>query len=242
MINQDALINKIVKSKIADMRVSIPAQVVGIQDLKDGFIDVQPIVNYSNQFTRETAVEGVIRRVRVCYPSTKTTTICFPINQGDTVDLVFQSVNIATFISGNKEPHNPSFSSFNNRSDVVAYVGFEPYQQSCMNPNNYKNDFDNQDLNIVHNKNTDNEVVLKLTADGELKIKCPQKVTVEASDVHVEASNVTLDCSLLNAKNALVQTTGDVQIKGKSVYQFMNSHVHAGVQAGSSSTLPPTPL
>ena len=39
--------------------------------------------------------------------------------------------------------------------DVSAYVGFEPYQQSCFNANNYSTEFDNQDLNIVHNKKKD---------------------------------------------------------------------------------------
>ena len=242
MINQDSFVNKIVKDKLSDIRIAIPARVESVENLKDGFIDVQPIVNFTHKLTKETSQEGIIRRVRVIYPSTKTTSICFPISQGDTVDLVFHSVNLSTFLNGNTSPHDPMFKSLFNRTDCVAYVGFEPYQKSCMNPNNYRNDFDNQDLNIVHNKNTDNEVILELTSEGELKIKSPQKVFVESPEVHVEADNVTVDAQTVDAKNSVVKTSNDVEIKGKSVYQFMTTHTHSGVQSGNSNTAPPNPI
>lgn len=236
MINQDAIINRIIKSKLSDLKIAIPAKVVGVQDLRDGFIDVQPLVNYSNKVTRETSVEGIIRKVRVCYPSTQTTSICFPVTQGDTVDLLFQSVNIDDFVNGATDPHDPAFRSFFSRSDVVAFIGFESYQQSCMNPNNYTNDFNNQDLNIVHNKNTSNEVTLSLTTDGDLRIKVP-------NEVHIEADSVTLDCSTVDAKQALVKTQGDVEIKGISVHTFMTTHDHNYTDDGRPMvTSPPNPV
>jgi len=85
------------------------------------------------------------------------------VNQGDTVELILQSSDIIRFRDGNKEQHDPSQLGYNNLANCIALVGFVPFQESCFNPNNYKNDFDNQDLNIVHNKNSGNEAILLLS-------------------------------------------------------------------------------
>lgn len=236
MNQTESLVNRIVRSQLHNLNVAIPAIVVNVQDLKDGFIDVKPIVNYVHDLTRESYEQAIIRRVRVVFPSTKTSTICFPVNQGDEVELIFQSVNIQNFINGNAEPHDPTFKSFNNRSDVIAKVGFETYQKSCFNPNNYVNDFDKQDLNIVHNKNTSNEVIFKLTTEGEVRVTTP-------SQVYVEAPSVVLDTKSVDAKNALVTTSNDVFIKGKSVYEHMTLHLHPYTDDGKPmTTSPPNPL
>lgn len=219
MNQTESMINKIVRSQLSKINISVPARVVGVQELKDGFIDVQPLVNFVNDITRDSHEESVIRRVRVVFPSTTTSTICFPVNQGDEVDLVFQSVNIEKFVDGTNVPHNPTFKSYNNRSDVCAYIGFENYKKSCFNANNYSTDFDNQDLNIVHNKKTPSEVSIKLTQSGEVIIR-------SSSSVKVEAPEATLDCQVVDAKNAIVKTTGDVEIKGLSVYRNMTQHLH----------------
>lgn len=232
----DGIIKRMISMNNHNMKISCPAVVIGVENLKDCFIDVQPIVNYTNYLTGESSTYPSIYNVRVCYPSTKTTSICFPINQGDFVDLVFQSSNIEKFINGNEETHDPKITSFGNLSDVVAYVGFEPYQKSCMNPNNYVNDFNNQDLNIVHNKNTGEEVVLKLMTSGELRIQSPNKV-------HVEAPEVVLDTDVIDAKNALIKTDNDVLIKGKSVYQHQTLHTHPYTDDGKPmTTSPPNPM
>jgi hypothetical protein len=236
MNQTESLINRIVRSQLHNLNIAIPAIVVNVQDLKDGFIDVKPVVNYVHEITRESYEQSIIRRVRVVFPSTKNSTICFPVKQGDQVELIFQSVNIQSFVNGNAEPHNPLFKSFDNRSDVIAKVGFETYQNSCFNPNNYKNDFNNQDLNIVHNKNSPNEVVFKLTENGEIRMISP-------NTVHVEAPSVVVDSKEVDAKNSLVRTENDVFIKGKSVYQHMILHKHPYTDDGKPmTTSPPNPL
>ena len=232
MNRTETIVKKIVRQNIRKMNISCPAKVVGIDNLKDGYIDVLPLVNEVHEITKDSYEQPQINRVRVIYPSTKTSTICFPVNLGDFVQLEFQSVNIEKFLNGNEDQHDPSFNAFMNRSDVVAKVGFEPYQKSCMNPNNYSNDFNNQDLNIVHNKNTDREVTFSLTQDGGVKV-------ISSGEVNIKCNTATVDATEIDAVNALVKTNNDVEIKGVSVYQHMTTHTHPYTDDGSPMTTSP---
>lgn len=181
--------------------ISFPAIVVNTDKLEDGFIDVKPVVNLMNSVTGDTIEYPTMRNIRVMFPSSKNTTICFPLVQGDTVDLLFQSVDIEDFINGNTKPHDPFSTGYGNLKNVVAMVGFAPYQESCFNPNNYKNEFNNQDLNIVHNKNTDNEIIFKLTGEGDLKVLNAKKVSYDCEEFEVNASEKIKFTSPLISEN-----------------------------------------
>ena len=228
--NVDAIVKYWVNKNNQNIKIAFPAVVVGVENLSDGLIDVQPIVDFINPETSESVSYPTLYDIRVVFPSTKNSTICFPVNQGDFVDLIVQSVDIQKFVNGNEEQHSPSFLSYNNLANVVAFVGFSPFQHSCFNANNYKNEFDNQDLNIVHNKNTGNEVSIHLKTDGDITIKSPTRVVVEAKEVELLSDKV-------NANSAVIDTQGDVMIGGRSVKQFMATHTHIGNQG--SPTSPP---
>lgn len=184
----DAVIKNWVKQNNNNLKIAFPAVVVGVESLSDGLIDVQPLVNHINTVNSQTVKYPILHDIPVIFPSTKNSTICFPVSQGDFVELVVQSVDIQRFVNGDGEPHSPSLFSFNNLSNTVAFVGFSPFQHSCFNPNNYENEFDNQDLNIVHNKNTKNEITFKLTVGGDLKVLNAKKVSYECEDFEVNAS------------------------------------------------------
>ena len=155
----ESIAKHLIKLNNHKTNISFPAVVVNADRLEDGFVDVKPVVNYMNSVTGDTIEYPVLRDIRVVFPSSKSTTISFPLVQGDTVDLLFQSVDIEDFVNGNSSPHDPFSTGFGNLKNCVALVGFSPYQDSPFNPNNYKNEFNSQDLNIVHNKGTGLESV-----------------------------------------------------------------------------------
>lgn len=215
-MNVESVVKHMIKHNNYSIRTATPAIVVGVSELKDGLIDVKPLVNYTNPYTRDTIEYGVLKSVRVVYPSTQSSTICFPVKQGDTVDLIFQSDDISKFTHGNKEQHNPTLLTFGNLLDCVAVVGFETMQDSCFNANNYSTDFDLNDLNIVHNKNTANEASIKIKQNGEINI---------TSKSNVDINGVTLT------------PDGDILIKGKSLFNHMTTHTHIDSKGGN--TTPP---
>lgn len=219
----ESIVKYLIRQNNHDINISFPAVVIGTDNLKDGLVDVQPIVNYSNPLTEETIEYPILYNVSLVFPSSKNSTICFPVQQGDFVSLLIQSVDIKNFVNGNTEIHDPLMLSHGNLANVVAIVGFTPYQQSAFNPNNYTSDFNNQDLNIVHNKNTDSEAIVSINTDGDISLKSPTKVVVESKVVEVVADKLT--------------TQGDIEIQGKSVNEFMLKHTHIGNEG--SPTSPP---
>ena len=212
----DSLIKHMISINNYNFKFAIPAIVVGVSNLKDGLIDVLPIVNSVNHLTWETTEHNTLYDIPVVFPSTLNSSICFPVNQGDTVELILQSSDIIRFRDGNKEQHDPSQLGYNNLANCIALVGFVPFQESCFNPNNYKNDFDNQDLNIVHNKNSANEANIVIKSDGSINILSNNKVDI---------NGVTITAD------------GDIQVDGKSLRQFMLSHTH--IDSQGASTTPP---
>ena len=212
----DSLIKHMISINNYNFKFAIPAIVVGVSNLKDGLIDVLPIVNSVNHLTWETTEHNTLYDIPVVFPSTSNSSICFPVNQGDTVELILQSSDIIRFRDGNKEQHDPSQLGYNNLANCIALVGFVPFQESCFNPNNYKNDFDNQDLNIVHNKNSANEANIVIKSDGSINI----------------LSNNNVDIN-----GVIVTADGDIQVDGKSLRQFMLSHTH--IDSQGASTTPP---
>lgn len=220
-----------IKTNNNDINISFPAVVVNTDKIVDGIVDVQPIVRFLNPLSLETVEYPVLLDVSLVMPSTKTSTFSLPVQQGDFVTILVQTSDVQKFVNGNTDVHDPDFNSFGDLSNVVAIVGFTPYQQSAFNPNNYKNDFNNQNLNIVHNKNTDNEAIISINTDGDISLKSPTKVVVESEVVEVIADSV-------NANSATISTQGDVEIQGKSVNEFMLKHTHIGNQG--SPTSPPS--
>lgn len=229
----ESIIRFLIKRNNQNINTSFPAIVVGTQKISDGLVDVQPIVNFKNRDSGESQEYPVIKDVSLVFPSTLSSSITTPVNQGDSVLLVAQSVDISKFKNGLVEKHDPRHAAFGNLSNVVAIVGFTPYQQSPLNPNNYKGEFDNQNLNIVHNKNTDNESSISINIKGEIILRGSTKVVVEAKDVQVVADTI-------NANNATISTDGDVLIQGQSVNRFMKLHTHIDGQGSPTSS--PTPL
>ena len=184
----ELVIKYLINQNNHNINISFPAVVVGVEKLVDGLVDVQPVVSHLDPLTRKATTLPVLYDISLLFPNTSKTTISFPVNQGDYVDLIVQSVDIQRFVDGDEGVHDPDFLSHGNLSNVVALVGFTPFQKSPFNPNNYRNEFNDQDLNIVHNKNTESEIVFKLTSEGDLKVKNAKKVSFECEEFEIAAS------------------------------------------------------
>lgn len=184
----ESIIKHMIKLNNHKSNISFPAVVVNTDNLVDGFIDVKPLVNSMNPLNGETIEYPPIKNVPVLMPSTKSSSLVFPVMQGDTVELLFQSVDIVDFVNGNTEPHDPYSNGWGNLANVVAIIGFSPYQQSPFNPNNYSGDFNIEDLNIVHNKGTNEEAIVSINNSGDISLKSKMKVTVQCREFEVNAS------------------------------------------------------
>lgn len=210
---------------IRDFNYCTFGKVVNSDNLKDGFIDVQPLTNYLDYSMNEIQ-SPIIYNVPVVFPNTAMTSITYPVNQGDGVLLVFTQQDSNAYLNGVKEPHLPLKQSWLALNHAVAFIGFSTVDDSCFNQNNYKNQLDMNDLNIVHNKKTDNEIVLSLKNDGNVKLKTTKNIYTESKEVNVKAD-------IVNANSALIKTDNDIEIKGLSVYKNLTKHTHKYTDNGN---------
>ena len=93
----EGMVKQLISYNNHNLNLTFPAIIVNTANLRDGMVDVKPIVNYMNPLTWDTFENSVIRDVRLIYPSTSSSTISFPVSQGDTVGVVIQTSDISKF-------------------------------------------------------------------------------------------------------------------------------------------------
>lgn len=164
---------KIGVSKKYDMQYHcLPAIVVGVQNLNEGCIDVQPIIAkvYEDGTTN---YPPQILSVPIVCPQTNNSAFLLPVNQGDNVLLVFSQRSISAFKGGARDTHEPESLNSGDINDAFAIVGINPLVASVYDPSRHSLPHSLDDVVVVHNIGTDyeNKVVLKKSGDMEFQAK-----------------------------------------------------------------------
>lgn len=206
----DSILRNNFYSMMSKVNTCMVGIVVGIDDLKEGFIDVQPLGN--RVIGTEEVEYSTIYYVPVVMPNTNTSAIVMPVSQGDTVLLVFSQNNIEEFKFGTKDIYTPKTPRMFSVDDAIAIVGFNISQESVWNPSNYKNQLGEDSFKIVHNIGKQEECYLELKRNGVINVK---------SDVEINA-----DAPVVNAKDVHIEGVG-------SVKEFMLSHTHKYTDDGN---------
>lgn len=235
MIDLESILKANLNSYMDDVYTCLPAIVVGIQNIQDGLIDVKPLIN--NIFPDGSKAEfPTIYSVPVIMPCTSTSSITMPINQGDSVLLMFSQRDIDVYKNGGDSPHDPaSFRKFN-MNDAVALIGLSPISKSRLSPQNHNMNFDNNSLVISHNVGTDSESYIKFDNSGNIDVSAKSNLNVNAKGINVKADSVKVDSSsvAVNASNVDIKAT--VTIDGMNLNNFMKSHIHPYTDDGKPMT------
>ena len=165
----EARLNAFFDFKMSGMFVCMVAEVLNTSKLEQCRIDVKPIVNH--EYKDSTVVEyPIILSVPVQFPSSSTSALTFPINQGDNVLLVFSQKGLDVFKSGATSAHDPiDMRSFDKR-DAIAIPCVNPFSKSINNPDTRTLTHNVDDMVMTHNIGKDNECEVRLTSGGEVKI------------------------------------------------------------------------
>lgn len=182
----ESVISNNIRFYLKEINTCAVAIVVGTERLKDGFVTVKPLVNkIHNDLT--SVEQPNIAYVPVLMPRTSTSGIVMPINQGDTVLLLFCKDDVDEVKFGSKEPSEPRTLRQFDYSDAVALVGFNIAQESIWNSSNHYNGYDNKSLKVVHNLGKDTESFLELNDKGGLNVKVTE-YNVECNNFNVTAT------------------------------------------------------
>ena len=216
--NEERIIKSMISTQVNKVKNCTSAKVIEVDDLINGFITVQPLINYVGD-NLDTVENPLIYNVPVIMPSTTTCGMVLPVNVNDTVLIVYSNRDLDEFKFGNKNTHDPKDFRLNEMEDVVAYVGFNITQDSVWNPTNHNNGHSIDSVKVYNNKGTGSENYVELKSSGDVVVKSPTLIDADAP--------------MVNANDVIINGVG-------SVKQFMLTHTHNYTDDGNPMvTAPP---
>ena len=205
-------INDGARKAVKDFNYCLVGVVSSVDKLNDGLLDIDPVSNYLDYSMTECQMP-ILYDVPVVYPNTLSSSMTMPIKQGDGVLVVFTQHRTDDYLDGVKGKHLPLSQSWLALHNAVAFIGFQNIGDSGYNPNNYSNKLNMNDVNIVHNKNTDKEVVITLSDTGDLKITAPQKVSIISKSADVTCKE---DVNIKTNGTTNITGNGDISLTSSS--------------------------
>ena len=214
----EARLNAFFDFKMSGMFVCMVAEVLNTSKLEQCRIDVKPIVNH--EYKDSTVVEyPIILSVPVQFPSSSTSALTFPINQGDNVLLVFSQKGLDVFKSGATSAHDPiDMRSFDKR-DAIAIPCVNPFSKSINDPVKRTLLHSVDDMVLTHNIGLPTECEVRLKPSGKIEL-------TSALQVEVKSPLLTLTCPS-------VAITGNLSVAGTfgvvGVSTFTGASVFTGI-------------
>ena len=170
-VSLESILKSFISFNINQINTCMVGEVVNTDNLSNGFVDVQPLVNKRGG-NYDTYEYPVISYVPAIMPATTTAGIILPVKRGDTVLLVIGQHCFDQFKLGVKVPHDTLDLRRFDISDAVAFVGFNTTQDSVWNTDNHKKEYSEDSLKVYNNLGTDQECSMSLTNKGDIDVDC----------------------------------------------------------------------
>ena len=167
MQSLETIMTSWMESYMQDVYTCMPAIVLNVRDMGEMRVDVQPVINHL--YKDGTLLEyPPIGNVPLIFPSTRNSAVTMPVEQGDTVMLMFSQKDMSIFKAGADRPHDPNTRRWMNLNDAVAIVGVHPFSKSPNRNAARKLPHNTDDLVVAHNIGTGRECEVRLTKSGDV--------------------------------------------------------------------------
>lgn len=188
--NLESRLNAFVDFKFSALNTCMLCVVEQVRDLGEQRVDVKPIVN--KQFVDGDVLEyPSILSVPLVFPSSSTSAITFPINQGDVVVVIFSQSSLDVFKSGSQQAHDPIDTRRFDRRDAIAIPCAFAFDKAINRQANRTLPHSTTDVVIAHNIGKSSECEIRLKSSGEIELN---------------GSNVYIDSSVETKGNVSVGT------------------------------------
>lgn len=203
MISLERVLKLYIDDYIGECYFSLPAVVVGVQNLHQNRIDVIPLPN-KNHDDNTIQEYPVVRNVLVATQGTKDCAILFPIKQGDVVMLTFAQSAIDQLKEGATSPYDNFNRRFLDINDAVAYAGLTPFTESNRDPLRHTFEHSLDDVVVVNNIGTTKQNELRLHNDGEITINTNSVVNVNSKSKFKKQikADGSIECESIKPLNA----------------------------------------
>lgn len=225
----EPILNEFTDQYFREMRFCLPARVVGVQNLDQLRIDVQPLINIRYE-DNVVSKMPIIENVPMFCLGTDETAVLFPVKQGQTVLLLFSQLSLDEFKAGAITQYTSRDNRKMDLQDAIAFPSIFPFNRSPNRAERHFTDHSLDDLSLVHNLGTSRENKVVLEKSGGVKI-------ISASAVDVEAPQANF-AKVVNVKEKL-NAGVDITIAGRSVLNFMNTHTHNYTDDGNMMVTAP---
>ena len=214
----ETILNSQIDFRLSDIYVTMVAEVTNVSKMNECRIDVQPVVN-KKYIDGEILEYPEILSVPVQFPSSSTSALTFPINQGDNVLLVFSQKGLDVFKSGATSAHDPiDMRSFDKR-DAIAIPCVNPFSKSINDPVKRTLLHSVDDMVMTHNIGLPTECEVRMKPTGKIEL-------TSALQVEVKSPLLTLTCPS-------VAITGNLSVAGTfgvlGVSTFTGASVFTGI-------------
>lgn len=226
------LIKSIISNELANLNFCLPAKIVKYE-FKTRKATVQPLIN--QKFTDDEIVEmPLIHNVPVVHPASGGASITFPVDVGDTVQLIFSQKSLEEWLKDGKQvtPDDPRQFDL---TDAIAHIGFKPFSEQvpAESAEDLVIDYDGSTITIHP------EGVVDIDAE-EINMAAPT-VNVESNAVNITAPTVTMTSDNVNVSGKItaanIETAGEMK-SGTAVIggKAFATHTHGGVTPGVGTT------
>lgn len=225
-VSLEGLLRQYITNSVNSVFTAIPARIVGNVNLEEQRVDVQIVIDKITT-DNESRHHPVILNVPVIFPGSRTSQFSFPVSVGDTVLCIFSQRSLDRFKLGSNNTHAPLDFRKYSRADAMAIPGLFTFPDAVNDPDKHSLNHSTEDTVIVHNIGSGSECEVRLKASGQVQVNSPSDL-----EVNINGNTVlTLSDSraAFNVPLTAPKITTDAGID-------LDTHVHGGVQSGSSNT------
>jgi hypothetical protein len=131
----ESRLNAFIDFKFSSLNTCMLCVVEQVRDMGEQRVDVKPIVN--KQFVDGDVLEyPSILSVPLVFPSSSTSAITFPVNQGDVVVVIFSQASLDVFKAGSQQAHDPIDTRRFDRRDAIAIPCAFAFDKAINRPSN----------------------------------------------------------------------------------------------------------
>lgn len=193
---------------LSNIYTSIPGIVVSVENMGEGRINVQPTVNIRDETGEVDIPRPPILNVLYQQPCSFVGGLTYPVKVGQTVWLNFSMRGLEVWKRGDGTPAAPADMRTFDPRDCKA-TSLPPFNMSPNLPSKRTWTHSTDDVVLVHNIGSGNEVEIRLKPDGGVVINSPTKVEVncDVAEVNAESSTtVNTDSFSINSSSFSVNS------------------------------------
>lgn len=182
---------------LSDVYTNIPGIILAVKDMGQMVVDVQPTINIRSQEGDENTPRPPILNVPLKMPISNQGGLTYPVAPGQPVWLEFSMRGMEVWKRGNGSPEAPvDMRTFDPRDCCASPI--YPFQTSPNQSSKRSLSHSPQDVVLVHNIGTGNEVEIRLKPNGDVFINSPSKITINAEEsIEMNSQSVVINTSSL---------------------------------------------